>query len=211
MESLGAPNVFALTMKLLPEFRDLDAKYRLPLIDLAMPALKQLSVSQCRVFRTNLTAVLAMKEPAGLLDWALLKILHDHLDGHFFKLTHAMTPSLELVQVEQDATVLLSLLADAGHQDWTRTKAAFDAAARSLGPPGLRQKEVGQIQIAKLDGALQRLARLKPLAKPQLLRAFAVSVVHDEVITPVKLELVRAVSAVLDCPVPLFAPVPAED
>jgi len=83
--------------------------------------------------------------------------------------------------------------------------------ARSLGLPGLRQKEVGQIQIAKLDGALQRLARLKPLAKPQLLRAFAVSVVHDEVITPVKLELVRAVSTVLDCPVPLFAPVPAED
>ena len=50
-------DVYTLTLRLMPEMNGLEIKYRLPLIDIAIPALKQLSISQYESFRHNLLAV----------------------------------------------------------------------------------------------------------------------------------------------------------
>jgi len=43
---------------------------------------------------------------------------------------------------------------------------------------------------------------LKPLVKPQFLKACVASIAHDQIISPVEVELMRAFSDVLDCPMP---------
>jgi len=206
LQEFADPDVFVLTQKLIPEMDELDIKYRLPLIDIVIPALKQLSIGQYKSFRENLIALIEMDSRVDLLEWSLQKILFNHLDGQFFKLTHTKARYSHLGRLKKEIELILSVMAYAGHQDQNSVEEAFRAAAGTLKFSGLQLMEKNEISILDLDRCLQKLAELKPLAKPQLLKACAASVVHDQKISPVEVELLRAFSDVLDCPMPPIIP-----
>ncbi len=206
LQEYAEPDVFVLTHKLIPEMDGLDIKYRLPLIDIVIPALKQLSIRQYESFRENLIALIEMDSRVDLLEWSLQKILFNHLDGQFFKLTHTTARYSHLGQLKKEIGLFLSVMAHAGHQDRKDVEDAFSAAAKTLKFGGLQLVAKNEISLSDLDRSLQKLARLKPLAKPQLLKACAASVVYDRKISPVEVELLRAFSDVLDCPMPPIIP-----
>ena len=207
LQAYADPDVFVLTHKLIAQMRGLDIKYRLPLIDIVIPALKQLSLNQYQVFRDNLVALIEMDSRVELLEWSLQKILFNHLDAQFFKLTHAKRRYSNAGQLKQEIGLLLSVMAYAGQQDQNEIEAAFSDAAKTLEISGLQLVVKNKISLSDLDRSLQKLANLKPLAKPQLLIACATSVVHDQKISPVEFELLRAFADVLDCPMPPIIPV----
>lgn len=196
------PDVYVLTEKLMAQMKELDIKYRLPLIDIAIPALKQLSLDQYRVFRQNLVALIEIDARVELLEWTLQQILFNHLDGQFFKLKHAQGRYFNVGQLKPEIELLLSVMAYASDQDRNETEAAFTAAVNTLGIRGLRLVEQNAISLSELDRALQKLSKLKPMDKPRLLLACATSAVHDQKISIVEVELLRAFADVLDCPMP---------
>ena len=102
--------------------------------------------------------------------------------------------------------VVLSVLAYAGHQDQHDIEEAFSAAINTLELGGLQLVAKNEISLSGLDRALQKLEKLKPLVKLQLLKACAVCVVHDKKISTVEVELFRAFSDVLGCPMPPIIP-----
>ncbi len=206
LQEYADPDVFVLTQKLIPEMDGLDVKYRLPLIDIAIPALKQLSISQYESFRQNLIALIEMDSRVDLLEWSLQKILFNHLDGQFFKLTHTKARYSHLGQLKKEIGLILSVMAYAGHRNQNDVEEAFRAATKTLKFSGLQLVAKNKISLPKLDRALQKLAKLKPLAMPQLLKACAASIVHDQIISPVEVELLRAFSDVIDCPMPPIIP-----
>jgi Zn-dependent protease with chaperone function len=198
-------DVYTLTLRLMPAMDGLDIKFRLPLIDIAMPALKQLSISQYESFRRNLVALLEMDSRIDLLEWSLQKILFTHLDGQFFKLPHVKAVYSHPRQVKNEVAMLLSVMAYAGQQNQGDVEKAFDSALQTLELNGLTLLAINAISLSRLDLALEKLARLKPLAKLRLLRACVASIVHDQRVAPVEVELLRAFSDVLDCPMPPVA------
>jgi len=202
LQEYADPGVFALTHKLIPEMDGLDIKYRLPLINIAIPALKQLSISQYKSFRENLIALIKMDSRVDLLEWSLQKILFNHLDGQFFKLARIKSRYSHPRQLKKEVELILSVMAYAGHQDQSNVEAAFSAATKTLEFSGLQLVAKNKISLSDLDRSLQKLAKLKPLAKPRLLKACAASITHDQKIAPVEVELLRAFSDVLDCPMP---------
>ncbi len=96
-------------------------------------------------------------------------------------------------------------MAYAGQQNQGDVEKAFDSAVQTLELNGLALLARNEIGLSRLDLALEKLARLKPLAKPQLLKACVASIVHDQRVSPVEVELLRAFSDVLDCPMPPVA------
>lgn len=204
LQSYADADVLVLTHKLLPAMDGLDSQYRLPLIDIAIPALKQLSLDQYQAFRGNLVALIEMDSRVDLLEWCLQKILFTHLDGQFFKLAHPKPRYSHVGQLKQEIALTLSVLAHAGHQDKNAIEQAFSAATKILEISGIQLVAKNAISLSDLDTALQKLERLKPLAKPQLLKACAASVLHDQKISSVEVELLRAFSDVLGCPMPLL-------
>lgn len=202
LQAYADPDVFMLTHKLLAEMDGLEIKYRLPLIDIAIPALKQCSLDQYKAFRDNLVALIEMDSRVDLLEWSLQKILFNHLDGQFFRLARSKTRYSYAGQLKQEIQLILSVLAYAGQQDQNEIEAAFDAATKTLEFSGLQLTAKNEISLSDLDRALQELEKLKPLAKPQLLKACAASVLRDQKISPVEVELLRAFSDVLGCPMP---------
>jgi Zn-dependent protease with chaperone function len=202
LQSYADPDVFVLTHKLLSEMVGLDIKYRLPIIDIAIPALKQLSLNQYKAFRGNLVALIEMDSRVDLLEWSLQKILFSHLDGQFFKLERTSTGNFLAGQFKKEIELILSVMAYAGDQDQNEIEAAFAAATKAFEFGGFQLVKKNEISLSDLDRSLQKLETLKPSAKLQLLKACVTSVIHDQKISPVEVELLRAFSDVLGCPMP---------
>ena len=206
LQEYADSDVFELTHKLMPEMNGLDIVYRLPLVDIIIPTLKQLSIRQYKSFRENLVALIEMDSRVDLLEWSLQKILFSHLDGQFFKLKHTRAHYSHLGELKKEIEFMLSAMAHASHQDQKKIEEAFSAATETLKFSGLKLLAVNEINLSDLDRSLQEISRLKPLAKLQLLKASAASVVHDRKISPVEFELLRAFSGALDCPMPPMVP-----
>ncbi len=202
LQAYADPDVYVLTQNLIAQMKGLDIKYRLPLIDIAIPALKQLSLNQYQIFRDNLVALIEIDGRVDLLEWTLQKILFNHLDAQFLKLAPAKVRASHASQLKHEIELLLSAMAYASDQDQNEIEAAFSAAVKPLKIRGLQLVAKNEISLSDLDRALQKLAKLKPLDKPQLLVACATCVAHDEIISPVEVELLRAFADVLDCPMP---------
>jgi hypothetical protein len=93
-------------------------------------------------------------------------------------------------------------MAYAGQQNQNEIEAAFAAATQTLKFGELQLQEKSRISVSDLDMAMQKLEMLDPLAKPKLLQACATSVMHDQKISVVEAELLRAIASVLGCPMP---------
>jgi len=196
------PDVYALTVGLMPQLDDLDIKFRLPMMNIAIPALKHLSPGQYKSFKANLVALIEMDSRVDLLEWSLQQILFKHLDGQFFKPARITARYARTEDLKKEIELVLSMLAYAGADDDSATAAAFNAAAAALETGELKLLAKEQIRIADLDAAFEKLEKLKPMAKSRLLRACVASIGRDQKVTAVELELLRAFAGALDCPMP---------
>ncbi len=194
--------VYALTLRLMPEMDQLDVKYRLPVINIAMPVLKQLSLNQYKTFRANLIALVEMDSRVDLLEWSPQKILFSHLDAQFFKLARMKARYSNPGQVRKEVELVLSVIARAGAENQSDMEQAFGAAAQALGLNGLALLAKDQTKVSDLDLALSELEQLKPLAKSQFLKACVAGVVRDQRVSELEVELLRAFASALDCPMP---------
>lgn len=198
-------DVLALMRKLLPELGDLHIKFRLPLIDMTIPALKQLSTCQYKSFRIILAELIKMDAKVNLMEWSLRKTLFSHLDKQFFKMIGTRARFSNVNKLKNETKLVLSAMAYAGHKNQIRIEEAFYAAAKSLNFNELQLVTTSNIKVSNLDLSLQKLANLKPLGKRQFLTACVTCVTHDQKISPAEMEMLRAFSSAIDCPMP---PVP---
>jgi Zn-dependent protease with chaperone function len=202
LRSRADKDVYALTVSLIPLMDDLDIKFRLPIIDIAIPALKQLSHNQYPSFKENLARLIQMDSTVDLFEWSLQKILFMHLDGHFQRQSPAAARRADPGQLTREFGIVLSVMAHSGAKDHGSALSAFDACAQSLGAKGLALLAKEQISVADLDQALGKLDQLAPAEKLRLLTACVISTWHDQRAAPAEVELLRAFASVLDCPMP---------
>jgi len=62
-----------------------------------------------------------------------------------------------------------------------------------------------QLKLNDLNNSIQHFVHLFPLVKPRLLKACAACIQADGVVTNEQFELLRTISALLDCPIPMMA------
>lgn len=100
--------------------------------------------------------------------------------------------------VRDEAGVILSALASASTAE---TQRAFGIGASELDPerPPLFVSVSG---LAPIEAALKKLARCSPPVKQRLIRAFAATITADGEVNVTESELLRAVAATLDVPMP---------
>ncbi|MFY9327274.1 MAG: M48 family metallopeptidase, partial [Georgfuchsia sp.] len=162
LQDYANADVYALTLTLMPQMDVLDTRFRLPLIDIVIPALKQLSLSQYKAFKDNLIALIEMDSRIDLMEWSLQKIVFNHLDGQFLKLAPMNVRYSDPAQLKKEIELVLSMMAHAGAEDQREVEGAFGASVEALGSGGLALLANDQIKIADLDLALGKLNELKP-------------------------------------------------
>ncbi len=204
LKAHGDEGVYQETIALLPRINSLDKALRLPLIDIAMGALRQLSPAQYVLFKKNLHSLIEADNKIDLFEWVLQKIVHHHLDNEFEDRSPlSRTAKYSGVdQLHQECTLVFSLLAHSEHADKTMAQHAFAAAAQLLQQQDMAILPESTINLAALNAAIDKLALLTPLAKPQFLKACVACVMADQHITASEIELLRAIANAIDCPMP---------
>ncbi|MCK4873061.1 MAG: M48 family metallopeptidase [Phycisphaerales bacterium] len=209
LERLGQhadPAVRDATVKLLPIVEKLDPKVRLPIIDLAIPALRALSPTQYAAFRRNVEELVRADDRIDLFEWALQRILLHHLDPQFTRARPARVQYYGLNRLSEPLEVLLSTLAYAGHRDRNQARLAMGHAAKHLRMPQPKLRPVDQCGIAAVDAAMNELVKVAPRLKKQILLACAASVSADKKVTVNEAELLRAIADSLGVPMPPLLP-----
>ncbi len=176
---------------------DIDSSLRLPLIELCLSPLKQLSVDQQHAFINCLQLLVNADNKVSLMEWAVYRIvLHNTL------IHNKPTRDRNLRDLRNECQLLLSLLAYAGNQDDVKAQLAFAQATSILKFSALTILPRTHIKLTDADKALELLNRTKPLQKPLLLKALSQCILQDGKVTITEAELFRAIADSLDCPIP---------
>ena len=200
-----APDIVALTNQLAPSIRQLDARVRLPLVDMSLPALRAMAKSQYLEFSAAFQKLVAADQRLGLFEWTLHRILLRHLRPQFHKTAAPRIAYYGLQRLGQPCSVLLSTLAYAGNEN-AEARTAFAEAALHLPNVKIELLPTGQCGLQQLDQALNQLVKVTTRHRERLLDACAAAICADDEVKTREAELLRGISDMLDCPMPPLLP-----
>ena len=173
---------------------------RLPVLDLAVATLREGdTATRARVVEVadKLTRV---DREVSVFEFSLVALLRHHLHGD--DAGNDRSRFFRLAPVIGDLRRLLSLLAWAGAEDQDAARTAFARATTGFAGGTLTLASRDQCDASRMHEALARIGMLSPLLKRPVIEACVDCVQHDGRVTLTESELLRAVAASLDCPLP---------
>jgi hypothetical protein len=194
------------TLTLANLLQTIDPAARLPLIDMTLPALRQLSAQQYALFKQSLAALIHADDRVDLFEWMLQRMTLRHLEPQFSPVKPPRVQYYNLRRLCEPCSVLLSTLAYVGHRDPDAASAAFDQAAAFLHETDLKLCPPQTCSLNALEKALETLVLVAPREKRQLITAAAACISADNQVTVREVELLRAICDSLDCPMPPLLP-----
>jgi Zn-dependent protease with chaperone function len=166
--------------------------WRLPLVDMATPALRSLDPAGRARLLAQVQALIRADGRVTLVEYLLATLVRRRLSppvpGGRGQLADAGADSLRVLAVIARARL---------PQDPARALAAGWALLGAGAPP-----DPGALDPASIDAALERLARLAPLQKPTLIKACVATAYVDGQTDWQAASCLRTVCAALDCPLP---------
>lgn len=191
-------------MKQAPQTAALGAAYRLPLVDLALPTLRQLSSDQYKEFKKNLLALIAADNKIHVFEWTLQKIVIHHLDGVFVNNRGTKTDEPSIKRAKEAGTILLSMFINNLKQNGISKEEVREEVLKEIQWIDTERLTGEKFSLGDLDAALNDLVGLKPRYKEMLLSACATVVMADKHVSTLETELLRAVASGLNCPMPIL-------
>jgi Zn-dependent protease with chaperone function len=190
---------------LLPRVRAQGADAMLPLLDLALPALLQLSPDEAQRFRATVERLVHADGRVRTFEYALTHTLARRLQTRDGVVDRRGRRVRSVESLRGDIEALLSTVAWAGSDgDPEAAGAAFEAGLRRL-PPAvapIRLQDAGAVGLPRVDQALSALEHAAPDIQRRFLEACAAAAAHDRRMHRREAELLRAISESLDCPMP---------
>jgi Zn-dependent protease with chaperone function len=181
--------------------RALPRALHLPLVDLALPALKGAPQGATQELLAGLEAIVRADRRMSLHEFVILMLLREQL---LPKAKPAAVPMRKIADLEAECGMLLMLVAHAG----TRADATGDALRANV-RAGAREMAIAEdraaaakLSLESTGAALQALKGLAPLQKALLVRGLFAAVTADGTINLAEAEMMRLVGALLDCPLP---------
>jgi Zn-dependent protease with chaperone function len=202
-EQLGAERA-ALVRRFYDELAGTGAEYRLPLMEIAFPALKQRPIQELSYLVSLTTRIIEVDGHIDLYEYCFYRILASNLGQAVAPSRRQRGKHTRRAELRSAVIGLLRVLADYGHDDEAKQRAAFKAGVGSLGD-WAKEFEFASDRmrtVPVLDRGLDVLLGLNSRGKESLLRAISATASHDGKLTIAEAELIRAVCATLDCPLP---------
>ena len=206
LPGIAEEDVWQLALGLHPKLSRLDPKVRLPLVDLTLPALRELSASQFERFGRAVNMLVEADQQIELFEWTLQRILLMHLEPNFKRVHPPRVRYKKMARVAAPCAVVISTLARASAHAPGVAERAIQKAGKTLGLGELQLLPPEQAGLVQLDSALSLLAELTPQLKRRLLTACAEYISADHEISIAEAELFRAIADTLGCPVPPLLP-----
>ena len=192
--------------RLQPEFSTLGPEHKLPLLQLALPAIKTLNPEAMATFLGVLDELVHADQRVSVFEFALQKVT-----AHTLELNRTPTSAGSQIHsftaVATQISAVLSALAHAAGSTPGDARSAFDRGAAQLrvADPALNFLAPEACDFAALERALDRLACTSGGIRQRILIAAGEVAAQDGVMRVTEYELLRAFAAALDCPLPPLA------
>jgi len=211
LQQTEPPEIAEQTLALRPHLCRLDARTRLPIVDLTIPALRQISPQQCTHFFKQIKALIKADNQMTLSEYVVFVVLRQRLSNYFFEKRQDKTVKFTQIKtVFPDCILLLSALATVGEDHPDAIANAFCAGLFRL-PRATGQtlpKEPVDYTLTQVGESLKRLELASPKLKQGIVDACAYTVLADQKVTLEEAELLRAIVISLNCPIPPFLDAP---
>ncbi|HET8697170.1 MAG TPA: hypothetical protein VFO94_06780, partial [Gammaproteobacteria bacterium] len=180
---------------------------RLPLLELALPALKQRPHEQVAYLFELLGRLKGLDPEQRLFDYVLMRVVESYfrsVGGPSLAPATAPQPKLD---PRAAVRTLIAVVAAHGSSDPAAARAAYAVGTAALGwsestdAPTFEPLTAAR-DLRSLDAALAALGSAKPRDKLRILEAVLATIRADRRIELDEHELFRAIAASLDCPLP---------
>jgi hypothetical protein len=203
-QQLGAARL-GICRRLAADLEFVEPRLRLPILELALPALKKRPGEELTFLLELLARLGALEATPRLFDFVLLRVLRAYLGAG---VRAAPPPRVSTLDARAAVRTLLANVAAFGHEDAAGAGAAYAAGLAAVGwppEPGSDptfEPPTAARDLGRLDTALVALARLRPQHKQRLLLGVLATIRADATVATAERELFRAIAAMLDCPLP---------
>ena len=184
------------TVDMIAPLRRLGPRVRMPLMELLLPSLIPLDQAGRDAVLSQVDELVQADRKVTIGEFVLLTLCRRHLANPIKGAPPVKHKNLGSLDAE--VGVVLSVLAHAGKGGMT----SFTKGLEALGLHGGVLSKPGELSIAKVEGALYELKLLAPLKKPAFIKSCLAVVMADEKLTVLEGELMRALCAALDSPLP---------
>ena len=140
-----------------------------------------------------------------VFEYLLARIIGQHLGETYNPHAVKISGSKSLRSCHTEAVQVVAVLAGHGHGGADAAQSAFTAGLEVLGVDAKTTMPRMDDWAAKLDRALPKLDRLKAVEKEKLVRALITVVLHDGLLAPAELELLRVTCDLIHVPLPILA------
>ncbi len=186
------------------DLSETGAEYRLPLLEVAFPALKLRPSPELSYLVSLASRLIEIDGEVDLYEYCFYRILMSNLGQAVDPRGARRATRANRKEIRKAAIDLLRILADYGHDDDAGSRNAFATGIATLGkwaqPAEYRSDR--KYTISLLDHSLDVLLGLNSKGKESLLRAIAATAGHDDRLSVAEAELIRAVCATLNYPLP---------
>jgi len=200
LEETLQPALYREVGRLRPAVDALPPEVRIPLVDVAAPALRQLSPEQAQAFSRVLADLARVDGHLSIFEFALETIVQHRLAA---SLGRRRRRGASLDDVLPDVVVLLSALAHAGASAPDAMGGAFGTGLRFLTDTAYRPIAATS---KDLDGVFDRIGQTDAEVRTRVVEACAQTVLYDRTVTRDEEQMLRAIAIALDAPLPSFLP-----
>lgn len=178
--------------------------YRLPLLEVAFPALKRRPAPQLEYLLTLVTKIIEMDGVVDLTEYCFYRILSSSLEQASDPSGRRKGNRAGKQEIRRAAIDLLRTVAHAGTASPDAGAAAFRAGIAEFGSwaEGLGDEVAAMQSVAVLDRSLNVLERMNSSGRQSLLQAVGKTISNDGTLSETEAELLRAICASLHCPLP---------
>ncbi len=200
------PSEFEQFRVLVPQIAALEDKYKLPLAEFTVPALRQSNPDAHESFQQILQQLIKCDGSIGLFEYTLMKMVSRQLHAYFDGPNLGQPRYGRVRDVLPDCALLLSALAHVGNEDENDARKAFATGAEFLDAPGAKPQFLTRREwdLVQVDATLTKLASYHEPLRRNVLLACGKTVAADGQVTEREAELFRAIADALDCPMPPF-------
>lgn len=185
---------------------ELSPEMRMPLLEIAFPALRRRPEEELRRFVPLLDELVRADGRVDVFEYALARLVSAHVRDALAPSGARTSGRGRMDPVRAEVIELMAILTAHGHPEAPETaRAAFQAGLEGLAEAAPDTTPALPADWpARLDRSLEALDGLKPESKSRLVRGLARCVAHDGRVVPAEMELLRAICGTLHVPLPVL-------
>lgn len=202
-EQLGSERA-ALVKKYYAELHDLGPAYNLPLLEITFPVLKRRPAPELEYLVELIGRLIETDGVVDLYEYCFHRVLSGNLQQSIDPSRSRPGNRAAKSDARRAARKLVRIVAEQGHTDSAVRDKAFAAGLAVFGRWASDTDSVPEAAhtIPELDRCLDVLQKINSAGRRSLIEAVTATITYDGKLRLTEAELLRAICATLDCPLP---------